>query len=965
MEVQASHRLIEGTILDGRYEIGPVLGEGGFGITYSGRNMNTGAKVAIKEFFCREYMGRDTTGTGRTFLIEDTAGRRFAAEKRRFLREARIIRDYEKEPGIVTVLDYFEENETAYIVMEEIDGEDLRSYVRSKGKIDAETLFAELHPLMQSLQILHRAGVVHRDISPDNIIRTKEGKMVLIDFGSAKDLSSETKSVTMTIKDGYTPPEQYRKGCEPSVALDIYSLSATIYYCLTGFVPPASIQRVLLDELEPLSSMVMIPKEISNMITAGMSLKAEDRPKDIDAMLEVIDRNYKIIPPEEKARRKRRKRIIAAAIIGVIVLGAGFGVSHVVKNIAQYRVMMQSTIVTHYKWDNDEDMQQTKDLLKERIETFAGKNHYLFTEKKDEIVVEIPTALMGEAKPELIIDTLFTHRYRNCSIFKADEQMEAEQMYSSTNESNADEELVFAPANISEMAVSSDSIPIGDTSTATIEHLTITLKNNISRDVAELLSHKGDLLIVDVNPAGVRYHAFSDGDGRTLYIVDNFASKQQQYEEMIHCACSKTDSQKIDVEDSECGDVFGVIKNNLEEKVESFHAPAFNNELIVNWEQSGGKNQCAPDEIKGEFMLLAYETIQDETSEGDEAKSITAFKNRLDTLQIPYAFGTDAYNEHRFVIKVAKDTLKQSEAMLLGKRDSFEITNGYHNTLVSLKEEQNKDITVDIQYDEDNLQKIVAQNEKYDIDHVYLYYGDMPVAFADTEELANVLGKETMLFTNLCTEGINKDKARRQLHEDFIVAIEQNELEDNYYLNLNNLEVHHADGSYKKQGNYASFDGTCYSNELDLMDRIEKEMGGEDVTVGANYAEDDLSLVFDVSNIKREQFETLAADFVNNCMKRYTFYNTDTHFDKIVFYFSNENVKDGDEDLVTSRVSLLPDVLPFIEDNADDPDSLKFTTYCYVNVYDSKRHAYQEEVSSRMEEHLIEELKGIPKLEEM
>jgi len=241
----------------------------------------------------------------------------------------------------------------------------------------------------------------------------------------------------------------------------------------------------------------------------------------------------------------------------------------------------------------------------------------------------------------------------------------------------------------------------------------------------------------------------------------------------------------------------------------------------------------------------------------------------------------------------------------------------------------------------------------------------MPVAFADTEELANVLGKETMLFTNLCTEGINKDKARRQLHEDFIVAIEQNELEDNYYLNLNNLEVHHADGSYKKQGNYASFDGTCYSNELDLMDRIEKEMGGEDVTVGANYAEDDLSLVFDVSNIKREQFETLAADFVNNCMKRYTFYNTDTHFDKIVFYFSNENVKDGDEDLVTSRVSLLPDVLPFIEDNADDPDSLKFTTYCYVNVYDSKRHAYQEEVSSRMEEHLIEELKGIPKLEEM
>ena len=86
----------------------------------------------------------------------------------------------------------------------------------------------------------------------------------------------------------------------------------------------------------------------------------------------------------------------------MVVLGAGLGVSHVVKNIAQYRVMMQSTIVTHYQWDSDEDMKQTKALLKERIEAFAGKNHYLFTEKKNEVVVEIPTALMGETEPEAI-----------------------------------------------------------------------------------------------------------------------------------------------------------------------------------------------------------------------------------------------------------------------------------------------------------------------------------------------------------------------------------------------------------------------------------------------------------------------------------------------------------------------------------------------------------------------------------
>ena len=308
MEVQRSHHLKPGTILNGRYETGPVLGEGGFGITYSGTDRNTGEKIAIKEFFCRDYMDRDVSGT-KTLLTDVDSEHRFASERKRFLRESEIVGGFRDEPSIVTVLDYFEENGTAYIVMEYIEGETLSNYIRKNGKMDPEQMSAAIRPMLAALEKLHEGGVVHRDISPDNIMRRANGELVLIDFGSAKNLNNKTLTTATTYKDGFTPPEQYKQGAKAAPSMDIYAICATMYYCLTGVMPQPSLQRILFDENRPLRDFSQVPEEITDMIDRGMSLRADERQQSLSDLITSIDKAF--LTPEEKQRLKeeREKKI--------------------------------------------------------------------------------------------------------------------------------------------------------------------------------------------------------------------------------------------------------------------------------------------------------------------------------------------------------------------------------------------------------------------------------------------------------------------------------------------------------------------------------------------------------------------------------------------------------------------------------------------------------------------------------
>ncbi len=255
------HQLPPGTVLADRYLIGRVLGGGGFGITYLGYDTRLELKVAVKEYFPTDSAYRIASESLKVSSYAGNASDRYEEGKLKFIREAHAMARMEKQHAIVTVRDYFEENNTIYIVMEYVEGVTLRDLAAQMGgKIAVTELLDILEPLFGELGIMHEQKLIHRDISPDNLMLEK-GKIRLIDFGCAREAATGTETLTISLKNGFAPIEQYQhKGQGPWT--DVYALSATIYFCLTGVVPPQSIDRLYRDELIP-------PRELKVKLSAG------------------------------------------------------------------------------------------------------------------------------------------------------------------------------------------------------------------------------------------------------------------------------------------------------------------------------------------------------------------------------------------------------------------------------------------------------------------------------------------------------------------------------------------------------------------------------------------------------------------------------------------------------------------------------------------------------------------------
>ncbi|MCD8052087.1 MAG: serine/threonine protein kinase [Clostridiales bacterium] len=256
----APHHLPPGTVLAGRYLVGRVLGEGGFGITYIGCDLRLEMKVAIKEYFPADQVSRFSSNSLAVLVRTGSGAREYNNGLNRFLREARVMARMEKQPQIVLVRDFFEANNTAYIVMEYVEGTNFLELVEQRGgRIPARELLPLIEPLFSALTALHEAGLIHRDISPDNLM-LERGTIRLLDLGCARE-SARNKTMTIALKQGYAPIEQYQqKGQGPWT--DVYALSATIYYCLTGRVPPQALDRILEDELIP-------PRDLGVDLTPG------------------------------------------------------------------------------------------------------------------------------------------------------------------------------------------------------------------------------------------------------------------------------------------------------------------------------------------------------------------------------------------------------------------------------------------------------------------------------------------------------------------------------------------------------------------------------------------------------------------------------------------------------------------------------------------------------------------------
>lgn len=279
-----------GTILDGKYQIKGILGEGGFGITYEGWDLERNNKVAIKEYFPTELAVRENADSEQNLHIFRGKNEEFDKGKQRFLKEAETLRKFHYLEGIVSVLDCFEENQIAYIVMEYIDGITLKQYVKENGCLSFTELIPLLEPVMKALIKIHRQGLIHRDISPDNLMIGMDNKMRLIDFGAAKAANEKyKKAATVILKSGYAPPEQYLSEGRQGAWTDVYALSATMYMALTGHIPVDSVARLQGKELSPaFDELGNITDWQSRAIEQGMEIKVSKRFKNVEELWDAL-----------------------------------------------------------------------------------------------------------------------------------------------------------------------------------------------------------------------------------------------------------------------------------------------------------------------------------------------------------------------------------------------------------------------------------------------------------------------------------------------------------------------------------------------------------------------------------------------------------------------------------------------------------------------------------------------------
>lgn len=280
---EVQYWLPEGTITGNRYRLEKVLGVGGYGITYRGYDMRLQKPVAVKEFF-PSFMASRFIEKGNDVQYRPEKWEAYDRGLDSFLEEARRLALLSNIMEVVRVTDVYEENNTAYLIMDYLDGKNLKQMVANfAGRIPPNVLIPVLEPLVKALGKIHEIGLIHRDLSPDNIMMLEDGTVRLIDFGNARD-TTDDKSMTLAMKQGFAAPEQYRSHGQGTYT-DVYGLCATMYYCLTGKLPPQAMDRLTGKEfLSPSQLGVEISQKWEQAIMDGLDLYVQKRIQNMDEL---------------------------------------------------------------------------------------------------------------------------------------------------------------------------------------------------------------------------------------------------------------------------------------------------------------------------------------------------------------------------------------------------------------------------------------------------------------------------------------------------------------------------------------------------------------------------------------------------------------------------------------------------------------------------------------------------------
>ncbi|SCX95860.1 Serine/threonine protein kinase [Lachnospiraceae bacterium XBB2008] len=312
------------TVLNGKYLIGKVLGEGGFGITYLGLDLTLNMKVAIKEYFPIQFASRNVyeSNSNDIVVISGKSAINYQRKLERYEEEAKRLARLENLAGIVRVNTFFYENNTAYNVMEYVPGQNLLDYKNAnKGQIHWKEALDIIEPMIKSLSVLHRNDIIHRDITPDNIMITDQKELVIIDFGTAVEIEEDDKSKEIELKRGYAPPEQYTSHGNQGPWTDVYEVCATLYYMISGKVPPDAL--AILDKNAKIASLKdydpSIPANIEAAIMKGLDVDVKYRIKNMDELYEHLYNGRRVIP----WRKIGFASVIAVSVIALLLIVRG------------------------------------------------------------------------------------------------------------------------------------------------------------------------------------------------------------------------------------------------------------------------------------------------------------------------------------------------------------------------------------------------------------------------------------------------------------------------------------------------------------------------------------------------------------------------------------------------------------------------------------------------------------------
>lgn len=349
------------SLKQGEYMVGRKLGNGGFGITYIGLDTTLLQTVAIKEYFPIGIVQREGKESNNVSLIDERYRQDYDKGLQSFLREGRILAQFSNLTAVAGVKQFFHENNTAYLAMEYVDGISVREYVQQYGAIEPDQALNMISQVIMDLQTIHSRQVLHRDVSADNLIITRNGKLKLIDFGSTRQgFAQDYYTTTILCKQGYSAIEQYSTGKNQGPWTDIYGLCASLYYMLTGNVPDNAPDRIQHDRVVPVAAMpqIALTRDQKQAIDKGIAVNVDDRFKTMaelyfalfgehleevavyDRKQEAVKRTHKakeIVPSisqtrvrreldylAEKHQKKQRQKRVVIALALLLVAGSVF-----------------------------------------------------------------------------------------------------------------------------------------------------------------------------------------------------------------------------------------------------------------------------------------------------------------------------------------------------------------------------------------------------------------------------------------------------------------------------------------------------------------------------------------------------------------------------------------------------------------------------------------------------------------